>query len=631
MNPGSDIVRMREIARERLEKAPRLHTKAVCRRAGRAWTEADDQEVWARLGHLPRTAGGHLSTANGVGAMVKQLATHFGRTEVAIRSRLKHLDDPTHAAHSRLHGASSTAYVSNALPVTSLGASAHASPSMSGEDDFFSTILKGGTQFPFCMGLRGMGLHAAPIESPPAVDRTKPPTDATPATFEYDLDVAENCTGTPLVQPCGMRTLIGPVAASKAPFMKTLLNPNGEPAWVLDALKSEQSDDPFTDYSSFSLRAFRLAVATLRQLGMRVSLTAADPHKLRKLGYSEDTIAEHCKLRPDEVDSLLSGNFVDIDKIERFHLPLVATDSSGTKLVEVVGVEGMCLNHMWIRFMLYPAVSADEEERIKKTLRMARVAVVTLPHQPQVVPMRALPDCRLSVVHGYGAPARPDDPRPWNTKTDLASLFSLERGNGKVIGKALLAYKNSEMNTSGPTLEIIEVATEWRQRGYGTALLSAVEDYYKALFSPLDTQDSWRPTGKPLRDMQPGEMSLYYVNLSCLVGERGLRLSACYVNSAYASRWLQRRGFEDDDGMGEELSKLLLGDDFEDFDAAEEDSFDDYGGYGSEFSDEDDDRPVQCRGVTLQGKRCRVTSDTGVAVAQPLREGERFCKHHRAR
>ena len=595
--------------------------------AGRAWTEADDREVWVRLGHLPRTAGGHLSTANGVGAMVQQLAAQFGRTEVAIRSRLKHLDDPTHAAHARLHGASSTASVSNSLPATSLGASAHASPSMRGEEDLFRAILRGETQFPFSMGLGGMGLNAAPIESPPAVDRTKPPTDATPATFEYDLDVAENCTGTPLVQPCGMRTLIGPVAALKVPFMKTLLNINGEPSWVLDALKAEQSDDP-DDYSIFQFRAFRLAVAALRELGMRVSLTAADPHKLRKDGDSKASIAQYCKLRPDEVDRLLSGNFVHAHELQRSFLPLVATDSSGTKLVEVVGVEGGRLNHIWIRFMLYPAVSADEEERLKKTLRMARVAVVTLPHQPQVVPMRALPDCRLSVVHGYGAPARPDDPRPWNTKTDLASLFSLERGNGKVIGKALLAYKNSEMDTSGPTLEIIEVATEWRQRGYGSALLTAVEDYYKALFSPLDTQDSWRPTGKPSRDMPPGEMSLYYVDLRRLVGVRGLRLSACYVNSAYASRWLQRRGFEDDDGMGEELSKLLLGDDLDDF---EEDSFDDDDGYGSEFSDEDYDRPVQCRGVTLQGKRCRVTSDTGVAAAQPLRDGERYCKHHRAR
>ena len=33
MNPGSDIVRMREIARERLEKTPRLHTKAAHRLA----------------------------------------------------------------------------------------------------------------------------------------------------------------------------------------------------------------------------------------------------------------------------------------------------------------------------------------------------------------------------------------------------------------------------------------------------------------------------------------------------------------------------------------------------------------------------------------------------------------------
>ena len=36
MNPGSDIVRMREIARERLEKTPRLHTKAAHRLAADA-------------------------------------------------------------------------------------------------------------------------------------------------------------------------------------------------------------------------------------------------------------------------------------------------------------------------------------------------------------------------------------------------------------------------------------------------------------------------------------------------------------------------------------------------------------------------------------------------------------------
>ena len=114
--------------------------------------------------------------------------------------------------------------------------------------------------------------------------------------------------------------------------MKTLLNINGEPSWVLDALKAEQSDDP-DDYSIFQFRAFRLAVAALRELGMRVSLTAADPHKLRKDGYSEDSIAEYCKLRPDEVDRLLSGNFVHAIEMQRSFLPLVATDSSGTKLI----------------------------------------------------------------------------------------------------------------------------------------------------------------------------------------------------------------------------------------------------------------------------------------------------------
>jgi hypothetical protein len=69
-----------------------------------AWTVEHDRELWARLGHLPRTACGNVSIASGVGALVRQLATQFVRTEGAILSRLKHLGDPTHVAHARLHG-----------------------------------------------------------------------------------------------------------------------------------------------------------------------------------------------------------------------------------------------------------------------------------------------------------------------------------------------------------------------------------------------------------------------------------------------------------------------------------------------------------------------------------------------
>lgn len=69
-----------------------------------SWPAHDDLIVWTALGSLPRTPAGNLSLANGVGALVAQLAARFSRTDTAITSRLKHLDDPTHAAYARLRG-----------------------------------------------------------------------------------------------------------------------------------------------------------------------------------------------------------------------------------------------------------------------------------------------------------------------------------------------------------------------------------------------------------------------------------------------------------------------------------------------------------------------------------------------
>jgi len=72
--------------------------------AAAAWTADADRVVWAALGSLPRTAGGNLATNHGVNELVQGLASRFGRTDGAIKSRLKHLDDPQHAAYKRLHG-----------------------------------------------------------------------------------------------------------------------------------------------------------------------------------------------------------------------------------------------------------------------------------------------------------------------------------------------------------------------------------------------------------------------------------------------------------------------------------------------------------------------------------------------
>ena len=85
-----------------------------------SWSLEADEYLWSVVGEKPRTASGGLSTAAGVGTLVTQLAAHFGRTGGAIRSRLKHLDDPTHRAYQRRHGAGS------GPPRTSLPAAAAA-------------------------------------------------------------------------------------------------------------------------------------------------------------------------------------------------------------------------------------------------------------------------------------------------------------------------------------------------------------------------------------------------------------------------------------------------------------------------------------------------------------------------
>ena len=67
-----------------------------------SWSIEHDRALWAALGSCPRTASGNLATNATINSVVKRLAAEFSRTDSAIKSRLKHLDDPSHAAHIRM-------------------------------------------------------------------------------------------------------------------------------------------------------------------------------------------------------------------------------------------------------------------------------------------------------------------------------------------------------------------------------------------------------------------------------------------------------------------------------------------------------------------------------------------------
>jgi hypothetical protein len=56
--------------------------------------------------------------------------------------------------------------------------------------------------------------------------------------------------------------------------------------------------------------------------------------------------------------------------------------------------------------------------------------------------------------------------------------------------------------------------------------------------------------------------------------------------------------------------------------------FQGYGGTSSSGSDGEDCTFRQCRGTTQRGLRCRVTSDSPWADAEPLKDGGHYCSRH---
>ena len=113
------------------------------------------------------------------------------------------------------------------------------------------------------------------------------------------------------------------------------------------------------------------------------------------------------------------------------------------------------------------------------------------------------------------------------SSSSIGTLFELKKGS-KVIAKALCSYSNGEMDNSGPTIELFEVAKEWRNHGYGKLLLhQGLSSYFEDTFSNI---------------VDAGENVKYNV---------------CYCTNRHACEWFLRQGFQDWDGMGEELGRYL--------------------------------------------------------------------------
>jgi len=162
---------------------------------------------------------------------------------------------------------------------------------------------------------------------------------------------------------------------------------------------------------------------------------------------------------------------------------------------------------------------------------------------------------------------------------ELGTYFLLkQRNTNEIVAKAHCSYQNTDAESPGPILDLIETGQEWRGKGFGISLLNAIEDFYRKIFANI------------------------------LNTEEDVRLYICNIKSHKTFEFLQERGFRDDDGLGEMLSKSL----------------------NEETAAEEAPYVIrQCMGRTLGGEQCQVTSEDKSPVADSLCFGRsKFCTKH---
>jgi hypothetical protein len=99
----------------------------------------------------------------------------------------------------------------------------------------------------------------------------------------------------------------------------------------------------------------------------------------------------------------------------------------------------------------------------------------------------------------------------------LGTLFQM-KNLGVVVGKALCAYENLEIEGAAPTLERFEIASEWQgqHQTLDNLLLKAIEDYYRATFYPIMKESPYEVfLYAPCRDLSPEELELFQTNGFC--------------------------------------------------------------------------------------------------------------------
>lgn len=176
--------------------------------------------------------------------------------------------------------------------------------------------------------------------------------------------------------------------------------------------------------------------------------------------------------------------------------------------------------------------SKEAENFVEKHLRDSeRFALAKVPHVEVTMTVDSPPAQGFTMTYRTGsgmASTQGNGGHP----SSLSTLFELKKG-AKTVAKSLCSYMNRQMGNPGPTIELLEVAKEWRRHGYGSRLLCRIRNHFEEIFLDDD-----------VGSVEP------------------VKFNVCYCTNQDAFHFFLSHGFQDWDGMGEELG-MHLGEIFE--------------------------------------------------------------------
>jgi len=291
------------------------------------------------------------------------------------------------------------------------------------------------------------GLGGAEGAAPPRNENLTPDT---PATFGEGLNWnhCENGSSHPVASP-GTASFMGPPTSGRA----------GKGAAWPDA--------------SGSILVF--VAEKLRGAGLAIAIVPDD----RQEDDDEGDDGGRAKRQKTEESTLRERELAHI-RSDDWHFGAVEVFSSGQERTLVASFTAMSLDTPWLCISCLDS----ETSRLVHGLLKDDYDLAEFPHVRQDLELAeevtdgidAPGDFRLEALTGSST----ED----SSRASVTTLFSLylkvdsSRSKDKVVSKALCSYQNGEMNSVGPTLELVETAKDWRRHGLGGALMRGINSFY---------------------------------------------------------------------------------------------------------------------------------------------------------